>query len=303
MKKSILISFVIPAHNEEKTIEDCLQSILSQLKLIKYNCEIIVVNDGSNDKTKEVIEKYSKKYKQIKLLNFEKGHSAAFSRNRGSEIAKGEYLIFLDADQVIEKNFLQKLTNFLKKEQQVLSFFVLPRDSKTIFQKAWTGFRNAHYCRAFIFKKDIFLKLKFDERIFYIEDNELWQRFTKAGYKLADTGLKVYHIDPETLNDFIRQRKWHGKGILCWIKIKKKYSPLRYFAPCFLPIFFIFSSPLIKFLPIILYFLFSWSYYTLKSKQPYNSFLWIITDYVGRFVSLYYFIKEILLGKKIISPR
>ena len=301
MKKSILISFIIPAHNEEKVIGECLKSILLQIKSLKEKCEIIVVNDGSNDKTADIVKHFSDK--RIKLLNFEKGHSAAFSRNKGSEVAKGEYFVFLDADQLIEENFLHELANFLKKEQEVLSFFVLPRNPKTLIQKAWAGFRNAHYCRAFVFRKDVFLKLKFDERLFYIEDNELWERFSKAGYKLVDTGLKVYHIDPETFEDFIRQRKWHGKGILCWIKIKKKYSPLRYFIPCILPIFFIFKSPIIKFFPIVFYFIFFWSYYALKSKQPYNSLLWVLMDYFGRFVSLYYFFKEILIGNKVISPK
>jgi len=297
MKKSILISFVIPAHNEEDTIEYCIRPIIRQLKFIKEKIEIIVVNDGSTDKTPDVVKNNFKK--SVKLINFKTGHSAAFSRNRGSEIASGKYLVFLDADQIIEDNFIKNLREILvKSNHDVLSMFVLPHNPKTIFQKAWAGFRNAHYCRAFIFKREVFQKLKFDERIFYIEDNELWERFTKAGYKLYDSGIKVYHIDPASWNDFLRQRKWHGKGIMCWIKIKKKYSPLRYFAPCFLLLFLFLPIGFFKVAPILFYLLLFWAYYGIKSHEIVNSLLWVTIDYFGRFISLYYFLKEILFNQK-----
>lgn len=302
MTKDILISFIIPAHNEQETIESCLLPILKQKYSIKETIEVIVVNDGSTDKTKEVIKKYSKQ--GVKLINFSIGHSAAFSRNRGSEKAKGKYLIFLDADQIIQDNFIKKLRGLLvKKDYEVLSMFVLPYKPKTIFQKAWAGFRNAHYCRAFIFKREIFLKLKFDERIFYIEDNELWERFVRAGYGLHDTGLKVYHIDTEHFKDFLRQRKWHGKGILCWLKIKKKYSPLRYFAPCFLVVFLLLPISWLRIVPFASYLLLFWFYYGIKSGEILNSFLWVTIDFFGRFISLYYFIKELFFGNKVVSPK
>jgi len=288
MKMDVLISFVIPAHNEEKTLGRCIQLIISQIKSSK-KCEIIVVNDGSTDNTAGVIKKYSR---YIKSLNFEKGHSAAFSRNRGAEMARGKYLVFLDADQIIEENFVSRLFSLLsERDFDVLSFFVLPYKPRTIFQKAWAGFRNAHYCRGFIFNRKIFNNLKFDERLFYIEDNEIWERFSGEGYKLHDTGLKIYHIDTETWDDFLRQRKWHGRGILGWIRVKGKYSPLRYFAPCFLIIFLFPPLGFLKYLFFAYLFLF-WLYYTIKSRLPWESFLWVTIDYLGRFISLYYFIKE-----------
>jgi glycosyltransferase involved in cell wall biosynthesis len=295
MKKDILISFVVPAHNEEKTLKQCINPVISQIRDIREKTEIIVVNDGSTDKTREVAKKYPRSL--VRLLNFTTGHSAAFSRNRGSEIARGKYLIFLDADQIIEEGFVKKLRDILiSGNHDVLSMFVLPHKPRTIFQRAWAGFRNAHYCRAFIFKREIFLKLKFNENIFYIEDNELWERFTKAGYKLYDTGLKVYHIDTESWGDFLRQRKWHGKGIICWLKMKR-YWPLRYFAPCFLILFLFLPISWLRIVPLISYLLFFWIYYGIKSGETINAFLWVTVDYLGRFISFYYFLKEIILHK------
>jgi glycosyltransferase involved in cell wall biosynthesis len=290
MKKNILLSFIIPAHNEEKTIAQVLNPIFFQIKDLKEKCEVIVVNDGSNDRTVEIIKNL--KYK-IKLLNFEKGHSAAFSRNRGAEQAKGKYLIFLDADQIIEDNFVNNLVSLItKQDYEALSYFVYSYKPKTIFQRAWVAFRKVHLCRGFIFRKDIFDKLKFDERLFYIEDNDLWDRFKSAGYKLTDTGFKIYHIDTESLDDFIRQRKWHGRGILCGLLVKKKIYFLRYFAPCILIFFAYFSLWF-----LIAYLFLMWVYFSIRSKDPINSFLWVIIDYIGRFISLFYFLKELILRK------
>lgn len=292
MKKNIILSFVIPAHNEEKTIEKPLQAITSQIKNSKIKCEVIVVNDGSTDNTEETAKKYQKD--KVKIINFKTGHSAAFSRNRGAENSTGKYIVFIDADQIIEDNFLNKLVEVIsKKDFDVLSYFVYPYEPKTIFQKAWVGFRKVNLCRGFIFRRDVFNKLKFDERLFYIEDNEIWERFTAMGYKLTDTGLKIYHIDTQNLKDFVRQRKWHGKGIIGWIIYKKKYSSLRYFAPCSLLFISYFS-----FIPLILYLILFWLYFSIKSKDIVNSFLWIIIDYIGRFISLYFFIQALLIKSK-----
>ena len=141
--------------------------------------------------------------------------------------------------------------------------------------------------------REIFNKLKFNERLFYIEDNDIWERFRNQGYKLTDTGLKIYHIDTESFDDFLRQRKWHGRGILCGIFVKKKLSFLRYFLPC------IFLIPIAFFSiwPLVAYFIIMWLFFSIKSRDIINSLLWVIIDYLGRFISLYYFFKELFFKK------
>ena len=132
-------SFIIPAHNEEKSIGKCLSSILKQ----KGSYEIIVVNDGSTDNTARIVERYKKKYsRKLKLINFSKGHSAAFARNKGVRIAKGKWLIFVDADQIVEKNFLKKVEAFLDKtEVDGSDYLVYSYRPRTIFQRAWSVYR------------------------------------------------------------------------------------------------------------------------------------------------------------------
>lgn len=105
------ISVIIPAHNAEKTIERCLDSIIAQ----SYeNLEIIVIDDGSNDLTLSVLTEIAKKDKRIKVLSKENG-GASSARNEGLRIASGDFITFLDADDYIEKQVYEKLYRELRK--------------------------------------------------------------------------------------------------------------------------------------------------------------------------------------------
>jgi len=278
-----LISIIIPAHNEENVIGKCLSSLIRQDFRKKY--EIIVINDGSTDKTKEIVKKYP-----VKLINFNKGHSAAFARNGGSKIAVGDYLIFIDADQIVEKNFVRKISRFFSRNKvDGTDYLVFSYEPETIYQRAWSVYRKCNPSLGFphIIKRKVFMKLNgFNEKIFYNEDNDLKERFLKNGYEFKDSiDAKVYHIEPETLNDFIRQRKWQAKGILSLIRYQKRWALLRFFIPClFLPVTYITA------ILFLIYFFVYWLFYVNKTKEYINSFLWVLLDYIGRFISLFYFV-------------
>lgn len=108
LDKDIDLSIIIPAYNAEKTVEQCLDSVLTQNT--KYNYEIVITNDGSKDNTQKLIENFKEKYKCINLINQEnKGFSGA--RNTGIENAKGEYFMFLDSDDTVEENSIDNLMN------------------------------------------------------------------------------------------------------------------------------------------------------------------------------------------------
>lgn len=98
------ISAILPAYNVEKYLGQCIESILSQ----NISCEIIVINDGSQDNTFLVANEYAKKYSNITVLTQENsGQSVA--RNRGIAIAKGEYLLLLDSDDYLVEGTLKNL--------------------------------------------------------------------------------------------------------------------------------------------------------------------------------------------------
>lgn len=101
------VSIIVPVYNVEKYLRKCLDSLINQtLKDI----EIICINDGSTDKSLEILEEYKNRDSRIILLNQENsGQSVA--RNRGIEIAKGEYLGFVDPDDWIDLDYYEKLYN------------------------------------------------------------------------------------------------------------------------------------------------------------------------------------------------
>ncbi len=103
------ISAILPAYNVEKYLGQCIDSILSQ----NVDCEIIVINDGSQDNTLQVANEYAETYDNITVLTQENsGQSVA--RNRGIEIAKGEYLLLLDSDDFLIDNTLDSLYKICK---------------------------------------------------------------------------------------------------------------------------------------------------------------------------------------------
>lgn len=104
-----LFSIIIPVFNGEKYIEICLNSIISQtLK----DWELILIDDGSTDKTPELLNNYVNK--NIRLIS-KSNEGVSIARNKGLDIAKGEYILFVDADDILYPEALSTLYNSLKK--------------------------------------------------------------------------------------------------------------------------------------------------------------------------------------------
>lgn len=102
----IKVSVIIPVYNAEKYLAECLNSIVNQsLKEI----EIICINDGSSDNSLKLIEKYARFNKRIKIINKEASGSASAGRNIGIKLSKGEYICFIDNDDFISLDYLEKM--------------------------------------------------------------------------------------------------------------------------------------------------------------------------------------------------
>lgn len=112
MKK---VSIIIPVYNGEKYIEKCLNSVLNQQYDEK---EIIVINDGSTDKTEEVLKKYISKIKYFKKSNT----GLSDTRNFGMDKATGDYIMFVDSDDYIEKDLLTKLKPYIDEDIELIKY-------------------------------------------------------------------------------------------------------------------------------------------------------------------------------------
>lgn len=173
-------SLIIPAYNVEKYIKKCLDSVLNQT----YNdYEIIIINDGSTDNTSKLLESY-KSSKKIKIINQEnKGLSNA--RNTGVSNAKGDYILFIDSDDFIEKELLEILNKTIKDEDLIrFQIRILDETNKIIKEYKEETFNNLNGIEAFnklskynlvelavcyAYKKDTFLKnnYKFEEKTYH----------------------------------------------------------------------------------------------------------------------------------------
>lgn len=212
MKKP-LISVIIPTYNEERHISQCIESF----KIQTYKpLEIIVVDDGSRDKTLKIL----KKTKGIRVLK-QKHQGPGAARNKGALKAKGEILVFVDADMTFDKKFIDKLTLPIRIGKTIGTFsreeFV--SNSENLWARNWSINRGWEEGRMHptnypdtqkVFRailKDKFDSVGgFDTKVGYTDD---WSLANKLGKEaIAAEGAIFYHRSPDSLKEAFIQARW-----------------------------------------------------------------------------------------------
>jgi len=194
---SPLVSVIIPLYNAEKYIKQSIDSILDQTY---KNIEIIVIDDGSSDRSEDIVRSINSD--KIRFLKNEQNLGVSATRNKGIEIARGKYIALMDADDISECTRIEKQVRFLEKNSDfglVSSHFEsfreylvgtkkrvrkLPIDPEMIHANLL--FSNAVCCPATMIRKDVLNKyqLQFDTSLRMAEDFDLWRRLsfvTKIG--------------------------------------------------------------------------------------------------------------------------
>lgn len=208
MKKD-LVSVVVPVYNASKFIEETIENVLSQTY---QNFELILVDDISTDDSIEKIKKYTDK--RIKLICLEEKGLASGSRNRGIKEASGEFICFLDADDLIENKKLEKQVNFMKKKDIAFSFtgyeFVRHTGEKTgkkVFVKDVMEYKDALKNTTIFTSTVMFNMNKIKKEDIFMpnvksEDTACWWSILKKGYKAYGINeiLSYYRRSPNTLS-------------------------------------------------------------------------------------------------------
>lgn len=116
------LSIIIPVYNLDKYIAKCLCSIKSYKYINDY--EIIIINDGSSDNTDSIIQNFISNHQNF-LIKYKKiaNHGVSYARNLGIKMSQGENILFIDGDDYLEENCLEKLISILFKEQSDLFYF------------------------------------------------------------------------------------------------------------------------------------------------------------------------------------
>lgn len=182
---SSLISIVVPCYNQGQYLSECLQSVLKQTYL---NWECIIVNDGSHDNTEKISLEWCEKDNRFKYLKKENGGLSS-ARNAGIEMAKGEWILPLDADDYISYNYLEEAEkHFSDKNIKIIyclaEKFGLEKGIWDLpdFSIQQLAYKNIIFCTALFKKNDWKSVGGYDERMVGgLEDWEFWINLIKKG--------------------------------------------------------------------------------------------------------------------------
>ena len=214
-----MISIIIPTYNELKVLLDCLKSLEKQ----DYSdFEVILVDDGSIDNTQELASDFkSKKYRLIFLKQNHKGPGAA--RNLGASKAKGDILVFVDADMTFDKDFLKNLVKPIeqKKAKGTFSKEEYVSNWENVWARCWNineGWEaKKRHPKNYPSKQKVFraiLKSEFEKVKGFTPGgyNDDWSLSEKLDYEaeIAENA-KFYHKNPSSLKEIFLHAKWVGK--------------------------------------------------------------------------------------------
>ena len=213
-------SVIVPVYNVEKYLDRCINSIISQ----KYNdFELILVDDGSPDNCPEICDKWAKKDSRIKVIHKENGGLSS-ARNAGLDIAKGDYILFVDSDDYVESNYFDEIEKHAEKNSLTV-FTVIQKkpdgdkkreiknldNSFSIFDKSkyLISSRTINSSYAKIFDRDLIEKnnMRFGEKFVPAEDFAFSVKYLFSCEKVLVFNTAIYINDQQNLDSLSRGRK------------------------------------------------------------------------------------------------
>jgi glycosyltransferase involved in cell wall biosynthesis len=205
-----LVSVIIPCYNQDKFIGEALQSVLNQTY---SNWECIIVDDGSTDNSAAIIKDIAAKNQKINYI-YKKNEGVSKARNVGLDNAKGKFIQFLDADDLLDarkvERSLQEIQNNNDLQMVVTNFKMMSSDAKEFYppfceiKNDSLSFENFLYnffsiqLQCGLFDKKIFDSLRFSENLSAQEDWIVWISLLKEKpkYSFVDLPLAFYRINP-----------------------------------------------------------------------------------------------------------
>ncbi len=250
VKRFPKVSIIVPAYNEENTIQKTMQSVFD-INYPKEFLEVIVINDGSSDGTLSQMKQFieEKQANHFRILNHDNMGKAA-SLNVAIETITGEYFACLDADSFVDPNSLRKMLVFYEKESDSQLAIVTPAmkvDSpKGILQKIqwfeylvmiFVGRLTSHLDSLYVapgpfslYQSDVIKKLGGFAKDTLTEDQEIAYRMQKNHYRIKQCfDAYVYTVAPDKFIDFYKQRRrWYMGGMQCAYKYREMIANKKY---------------------------------------------------------------------------
>ncbi len=205
------ISIIIPIYNAKKTLAACLKSIFDQTF---KNYEIIAVDDGSTDNSLSILKKYQDRLTIISQAN----QGAAAARNAGAKIARGQFIIFCDADVIMKPAMLEAMLNAIKKEPQASYVFSSFKFGFKIF-KLWPFSKTKLRQMPYIHTTSLIRRTDFpgfDKKLKRFQDWDLWLTMLKQGKVGYFLPQVLFQVKPGGTMSF-----WLPKSIYHFANLRK----------------------------------------------------------------------------------
>lgn len=229
------LSVFFPAYNEEKNIAKTVEDAVSVLKTLGLTWEILVINDGSKDKTAEEVLKLEKKYPQVRLINHVTNKGYGNALKTGFTEAKYPWVVFLDSDGQFKFEEIKKLLEHVREADVILGYRLNRADpiQRRVFTWGWKmlamvflGLNVRDYSCGFkLIRKKVFediLPIESEEKVTQIE---MLIKAQKKGYKFAEVGVHHYprlHGVPTGANLSVVVKSF-GDLMKLWWNLQKGY--------------------------------------------------------------------------------
>lgn len=327
--KKISISILIPCHNEEKSIRRCIEACLNQTRKAD---QIVVVDDGSTDKSLEILKKFGN---AITVVRIEKNTgNKSYAQQFGLEFITGDVFIATDGDTVLDENFVQYIEadfedgtvvavggyvksvkhNWLTACREL--DYILGQDIYKVAQSYINSLFVIPGC-AGAFRTSVFKEcISFDHDT-VTEDLDFTYKLNKGNFKIFyDRNAIAYTEDPTDISSYLRQMsRWYSGG---WQNLKKHIGVVRRPATAlelsliyiegFAFALLLYILPLINFrffiaviIPLFAFAFILGTYGAIRRKRIdlllYSPF-YIVILYLNSYVFIKEFVKEIVLGRK-----
>lgn len=221
MNTNLKVSVIIPTYNAADKLRECLKA-LEQQKFPREKYEVLVVDDGSNDSTAEIVRNYDVQYCH------QNNRGPAAARNKGAEMAKGDFILFTDSDCIPDENWIKEMFSSF----QYPDIAGVKGAYKSAQRALWARFAQVEFTERYQlllknkyidmvdtysagYRKNIFLSVGGFDTSFPVpnnEDTDLSYRMSLKGYKMAfNPEAVVWHTGhPDSLIKYVKLKFWRG---------------------------------------------------------------------------------------------
>lgn len=244
----MLISVIIPIYNVQDFLERCVNSVV---KTNADEVEIVLVDDGSTDRSSNICDEYVKKYRNIKVIHQQNG-GLSVARNAGIDVASGEYLVFLDSDDMLDESFLKDMIRIINQyEPDMISFLYCHeykkndykvRGEKTItvttpfnyFERILNNKLGSQIC-FHVYKRKLFDGLFFPIGCYYEDIRIFWKLVSRAKsiididytyyiYNMTNQGAITKNVSIKSMEDMKCSIDIMIQGIIDTLDSSKKLT-------------------------------------------------------------------------------